>query len=125
MDKKAHIPTISPRAGKQPCTYVHCSFMSLELPVLHYRFTGRVSELQQFVMIVKSLSYSFLSLPNEFVHLQKNLLCILPVLIISAGRFLFTLKQMKMPVHVPSFHPLLMFVEGFKKNIGSDFISFP
>lgn len=78
--------------------------MSLELPVLHYRFTGRVSELQQFVMIVKSLSYSFLSLPDEYVHLQKNLLCILPVLIISAGRFLFTLKQMKMPEHIPSTH---------------------
>jgi len=43
--------------------------------------------------------------------------------VISAGRFLFTLKQMKMPVHVPSTHS--MFVEGFKKKLGSDFISFP
>ena len=40
-------------------------------------------------------------------------------------RSLFVYTQADENACTCSFHPLLMFVEGFKKNIGSDFISFP
>lgn len=99
----------------------HCSFMSFEVPVLHYRFTSVwTTTICHDCKVIKLL---FSKSPWWIcTSLEEFILYI--TCVISAGRFLFTLKQMKMPVHVPSTHSSCLW-KGFKKRYWIRFYFLP